>query len=192
MVVSVAVQESADGLEDFVKDITFPVLIDREHVLTELYAISNVPTVLWIDENDRIVRPNANMFGSDTFREITGIDSGAQKDLIRDWVRSGTVALPDGADSAAGLVGDLTDDEVRARLHFRIGAHLLREGDEDGGREHLTRAGELAPHDFTIRRAAMPLLGQNPFGDEFFALYGEWQQSGSPYHGIPADRSAAG
>ena len=28
------------------------------HLLTELYAVSNVPTVVWIDEQNRIARPN--------------------------------------------------------------------------------------------------------------------------------------
>ena len=43
-----------------------------EHLLTELYAISNVPTVIWIDEDDRIVRPNSVAFSTDMFAEFTG------------------------------------------------------------------------------------------------------------------------
>ncbi len=46
------------------------------------------------------------------------------------------------------------------------------------------RAGELAPTDFTIRRAAMPLMGGDPFGEEFMELYQEWEQLGSPFHGL--------
>jgi len=178
-IVSVAVQESAEGLDAFTAGISFPVLIDREHVLTELYAISNVPTVLWVDEQNRIVRPNAVMFGTDTFKDFTGVDSEAQKNLIRAWVLEG--AITEDADTQ---VEDLTDDDVRARLHFRIGAHLLRTGDDAGGREHLAMAGQLAPWDFTIRRAALPLLGEDPFGENFFALYDEWTKTGSRYHGI--------
>ena len=68
-----------------------PVLVDRDHTLTELYAISNVPTVVWIDERDRITRPNAVAFGTDTFREFTGVDSEPHKDAVRAWVRTGRV-----------------------------------------------------------------------------------------------------
>ena len=41
---------------------------------------------------------------------------------------------------------------------------MRRRGDDTTARHHFVRAGELAPMDFTIRRAAMPLMGQDPFG----------------------------
>ena len=155
-------------------------LLDREHIVSELLAISNVPTVLWIDEQDRIARANANEFGSDLFTEFTGVKSEGHKDLVRAWVRDGV--LPATADAVQD-VGDLDDDEVRARLHFRLAAHLLRMGDEAGASRHFDAAIALAPFDFTIARAAMPLRGGNPFGDEFFVLYEQWKAAGSPYHG---------
>jgi hypothetical protein len=83
-------------------------------------------------------------------------------------------------------VDDLSDDEVRARLHFRIAAHARRSGDDATARRHFEVAGRLAPHDWTIRRAAMPLLGEDPFGEKFFGMYEEWQAAGSPYHGLSA------
>ena len=163
--------------------ITHPVLIDPEHVLTELYAISNVPTVIWIDEDDRIVRPNGVAFSNDMFKEFTGVESGPHLDAVRRWVRTGEVPIT--PDEARRAVGDLTDDEVRARLHFRIAAHARRNGDDGTAQRHFDEAARLAPSDFTIRRAAMPLTGGNPFGTEFMELYTEWQDAGSPYHGLP-------
>ena len=44
--------------------------------------------------------------------------------------------------------------------------------------------------DFTIRRAAMPLIGEDPFGAEFMALFDEWQAAGSPFHGLPPMNTA--
>jgi hypothetical protein len=44
------------------------------------------------------------------------------------------------------------------------------------------RAGELAPHDFTIRRGSMPIRGVDPMGPAFFEMYSEWAQAGKPYY----------
>ena len=158
-------------------------LIDPEHVLTELYAISNVPTVIWIDEDDRIVRPNGVAFSNDMFKEFTGVESAPHLDAVRHWVRTGEAPIT--PDEARQAVDDLTDDEVRARLHFRIAAQARRNGDDGTAQRHFEEAALLAPNDFTIRRAAMPLTGANPFGTEFMELYTEWQEAGSPYHGLP-------
>ena len=166
-----------DGVE-------FPVLIDQQHTVSELYAISNVPTVIWIDERDRIVRPNGVAFGTDTVTEFTGIESKPHLDLIRKWVIDG-----DEPETASAQIDDLSDDEVRARLHFRVAAHARRAGDDAVAAKHFAWAGELAPHDWTIRRAAMPLTGGDPFGAEFFVMYQEWEEAGRPYHGIPGEKS---
>ena len=80
-VIAVALDESVGDVTPWTDGITFPVLIDREHLLSELYAISNVPTVVWIDQDDRIVRPNGVAFGSDLFKEFTGIEAGPHIDL---------------------------------------------------------------------------------------------------------------
>jgi hypothetical protein len=167
----------------WVDGITFPVLLDREHLLTELYAISNVPTVIWIDGNDRIVRPNGVAFGTDTFKDFTGVEAAPHMNAIRRWVLDGQVPLAE--DEAKGAVADLSEDEVLARLHFRVATFARRAADDATAARHFAAAAELAPYDWTIRRAAMPLQGGNPFGDEFFAMSKEFEAAGRPYHGIP-------
>lgn len=179
--VAIALDEDVDAVRPLTEGITYPVLIDREHLLTELLAISNVPTVLWIDEQGQIARPNAAEFGSNTFAEFTGVDAEEHKDLVRAWVRDGAVPVTQA--EAAQAVDDLAEHELLARLHFRIAVHLRRAGDEARAGEHFDRATELAPLDFTISRAALPLRGGNPFGEEFFDLYNAWKSAGSPFHG---------
>lgn len=192
-VVAVALDDDPADVVPFTGGITMPVLLDRQHVLTELLAISNVPTVVWIDEEDRIVRPNAEAFGSDLFADFTGVASGPHLDLVRRWATTGEV--PD--DAAGDVVADLSADEVLARLHFRLGAAARRRGDPTRddratAERHLRRASELAPFDFTVRRAAMPLMGEDPFGDGFLALYDRWREEGRPYHGLPPAGAGAG
>jgi peroxiredoxin len=183
-VIAVAIDNSPDDVRPFVDGISYPVLLDQNHLLTELYAISNVPTVIWIDENDHIVRPNGVAFGSDLFKEFTGVESGPHMEAVRRWVNDGQEPLT--GDEARRAVAALSDDEVLARLHFRMAAVALRQGDEASARRHFETATALAPMDFTIRRAAMPLLGDDPFGPTFFNLWEEWEDAGSPYHGLSA------
>ena len=49
---------------------TYPVLIDREHRLAELYGIVNVPQAVWIDEAGRIVRPAEAAGAYEGFRKM--------------------------------------------------------------------------------------------------------------------------
>jgi hypothetical protein len=184
-VVGVALDDEPSHVEPFTGGIGFPVLIDPRHLASELLAISNVPTVLWIDEDDRIVRSNAAEFGTDTFAEFSGIQAGPHLDAVRAWVTTGVV--PD--DGRPGTTADLDGDEIRARLHFRIAHHLRHHADPEGSAVHLAAAVAAAPLDFTIARAAMPLDGGDPFGAGFFDLYERWQAAGSPYHGVRRRRA---
>jgi len=182
----VAIDEAVDTIRNYIDDdtdgISYPVLIDADHLLTELYAISNVPTVLLIDGDDTIVQPNWNAYATDTFTEFHGIDSSAQLDAIRRWVLDDETMMT--RDDVRDAVEDLSDDEEQARLHFRLATHLRNRGDEKGSERNFERACQLAPYDFTIRRASMPLRGGNPFGDEFFELVAEYVEAGAPYHGV--------
>ena len=184
--IAVAVDENVDAIRPFTAGITYPVLVDADHVVTELYAISNVPTVVLIDEDDTIVQPNWNAYASDTFKDYTGIDSGEQLERIRRWVVDGTPLMA--PDEARDAVDDLSAEEEQAKLHWRIALHLRAIGDDDGAARNFDRAGALAPHDWTIRRAMLPLRGGDPFGQDFVELAAEFNAAGRPYHGIAAER----
>ena len=71
-------------------------LIDPQHRLAELYNMVNVPTIVWIDEQGRIVRPNDVAFGVDKFKEFTGIDPAEHLAKLRAWVRGEAPAFDGG------------------------------------------------------------------------------------------------
>ena len=167
--IAVAVDEDVEAIRGAAHGITYPILIDADHVVAELYAISNVPTVLMIDEDDNIVQPNWSAYASDTFRELTGIDSEIQKDHIRAWAKDGTLRMP--PEDAKGAVSDLSPEEEQARLFFRIATRLRNNGDADGAERNFVTAIDLAPYGWTVQRAAQPLRGINPFGEAFMELY---------------------
>jgi hypothetical protein len=189
-VVGIAVDEDADRILPHADGVTFPILLDRDHRVCELLAVSNIPTVLWVDERDRIVVPNAVAFGSDTFIEFTGVSAEPHKEAVRAWAAGGEPPLERAEASAA--VPDLTEDELVAHLHWRLAAHLTRQERPDAAAGHFARAGELSPHDFTIRRAALPFQGKDPFGQDFFDIWESWKAAGKPVHGLGAERFVDG
>jgi hypothetical protein len=111
--------------------------------------------------------------------EFHGKESGPHLEALRRWVVDGEVPDP-----AAGPSGSLTPtpEVALARVERRLAAHLLRAGEDAAAERHFARAVELAPLDFPVRRGSMPLRGQDPFGDAFFELYGEWEEVGRPYY----------
>ncbi len=181
-VIAVAIDQDVDKIREGVVGASHPVLIDRDQLLPQLYAFTNVPMTVWIDEAGRIVRPNSGMFTTNMFKEFTGIDAEVQLDLVRAWVHEGVVDRP--ADAEEFAVADLSPDEEQAHLHYRAALHMHRHGDDGRAAHHFDRAAELAPWDFTIRRAQLPLRGGDPFGQEFFEFYQPWLELGRPTHGF--------
>ena len=180
--IGVALDEDLDKIREGAAGLTYPVLIDREHVLAQLYAISNVPMVVWIDERGRVVRTNATMFSTNTFQEFTGVDADEDLARVRAWVVDGVVDRP--VADPSNHVADLSAAEQEAHLEYRCALHLHRLGEPERAGVHFDRAGELAPWDFTIRRAQMPLRGRDPFGEDFFGLFQAWTDAGKPAHGL--------
>ena len=125
----------------------------------ERYGITNVPVRVWVDEDDRIVKPPTIAPGDDQFREYTQIDSAVHHDALRAWVASGE--LPASADRPAQ---PRTDAGQRALGERRIAAHLVRRG------EHRPCAGTprgprrtWRPWDWTVRRGGIAMTGGDPF-----------------------------
>ncbi len=183
VVLAVALDRSAEDVRPWAEAAaaTYPVLVDSEHVVADLYRIINVPTGIWIDERGRIVRPNDAIFGNDTFKHMTGVASGPHLDALRAWVTTG--ALPFGSDNDVRARQVLpTADEQLARAEFTLAWWLHRQGRTEAAERHFVRAGELAPHDWTIRRGSMPIRGLDPMGEALMPLWNEWVAAGLPYY----------
>jgi peroxiredoxin len=155
---------------------SYPVAIDTAHVAAERYGITNVPSVVWVDEDDNIVKPPTIAPGDDQFREYTHIDSEQHHDLLRAWVKDGT--LPASADRAPAV---RTDAEQQALAERRVAAYLQRHGRTEAAKAHLATAQRLAPWDWTVRRGGIAMTGGDPFlGEELTSFWEEWDASGRP------------
>jgi len=100
--------------------------------------------------------------------------------FLRAWVSSTGPAL--GGDAVGARPRQPTDQDQLARTYFVLGWWLAQQGRTAEAEPHLARAGELAPHDFTIRRGSMRIRGKDPAGPEFFAMVTDWTASGHDYY----------
>lgn len=180
--ISVALDRSADDARQWVEAAlaTHPTLIDPEHILASLYRMTNVPTAVWIDAAGRIVRPPDVAFPNDQLREIHGVESGPFLAALRAWVKEDR--LPHGEDEARARQIVPSADEELARAEFALAWQLHKSGHADAAERHFVRAEELAPMDFTIRRASLPIRGKDPMGIDFVPLYSDWLAAGRPYY----------
>ena len=146
---------------------TYPVLIDREHRLADLYQSVNVPQAVWIDEAGRIVRPAEPAGAYEGFRQMnrttrelpeeaarrTAAARTTYLDAIRDWVRRGA-ASPHALAAAAARahMGAPSEDVARAHASFRLGQLLIRRGNPEEGQRWLAEASRLHPESWCIWR----------------------------------------
>jgi hypothetical protein len=181
-VVTVALDKTAEDARPWIAQArpTHPSLIDARHVVADLYNVVNVPTVLWIDERGRIVRPNDVGFGTDTFKHITGLEAARHLAALRAWVRGERPAPA--PDETRRLQALPTEADQRARAEFALGQWLWAQGRQAAAERCFQRAGALAPHDFTIRRGTMPMRGADSMGPEFRAMLQDWVGAGKPYY----------
>ncbi len=146
---------------------TYPVLLDRDHRLAELYHIVNVPQAVWIDEAGRIVRPAESAGAYEGFRRMNretrevpedvakrAADAKATYlDAIRDWVRRGPEsAHAFRADAARAHTAVPGEDVAQAHAAFRLGQLLIRRGEADEGRHWLAEATRLHPESWCMWR----------------------------------------
>jgi thiol-disulfide isomerase/thioredoxin len=173
-VVAVALDEAPEDVVPYAEVVDLPVLVDVDRRFADTYDLLNVPTVVWVDEDRRVVRRPSTEFSDDTFRDFHGVASGPHLDAVRRWVREGEPPAEDVP--ARGWTGALSEEQRQARVEFRLALELLRRGHRDAAVERFAAADDLAPDDLSIWRAGMKLVGEDPFGPAFLERYAEWQE----------------
>jgi peroxiredoxin len=179
--VAVALDDDEERVRHWTGKASLPAVLDPDHRLSDVFGVVNVPSTVWLDEDGRVAKPPTIAPGDDQFKDFTEVESERHHEALRTWVREGVVPIA-GADTEPDTEPDTgPDDDVRrARAERRLAAWLHREGRDGAARRHFDAAVELAPLDFSIRRASMRNRGEDPFGEEFFELWEEWSAAGRP------------
>jgi hypothetical protein len=155
-----------------------PSLIDRAHVVDELFGIVNVPNGVWIDEEGMIVRPAEPAHpgpnpATESFRtvdvstlppDVAEVLIEARKirtepdvylAMLRDWVELGPASrFSLSPEEVVGRSRSRGTDQASAAAHFEVGEHLHRQGDHAGAIVHWRDAHRLDPDNWTYKRNA--------------------------------------
>jgi len=187
VVVSIAMDARADAARPWIEAARpdYPVLIDRAHLVAELYNMVNVPQAVWIDEDGRIVRPTENAGAFEGFRamdratrkmpdEVAAKVAKAKSTYVaavRDWVEKGSASVHvfDPA-KARAQVPRMDDAIAAAHASFRFGQYLLQSGRAAEAQAFLDEARRLHPESWNIwRQLAEPNETGLAAGPEFWA-----------------------
>jgi tetratricopeptide (TPR) repeat protein len=112
----------------------------------------------------------------------SGQDRATYPDAIRDWVRQGAASqyamTPDEVVEASQ---PRRLEQSEAAAHFELANHLWRSGDRDAAIRHFNECHRLQPNNWTYKRQAWSLVGEERVGGEL----GRFAQS--PLPGEEAD-----
>ena len=160
----------------------FTVLIDDQHIVTQLYHMVNVPTAVWINEQGRIVRPNEVAYVDNRFTAMHRIEAAPYLDAIRDWAANG--------DRSSYLISEAElkerlkpppPERAQADAEFRLGEYLYKHGYGPDAIPHFKEAQRLAPDNWNYKRQAWALSdAERDYGTSFMK---EVQKlNGKPYY----------
>ena len=164
----------------FATDVDFPVVLDRGHLLGELFGVVNVPSGIWVDEQGTVVRPPETAYPArpgfldaevdesavppDRLERVRvaqrhlkamRIDADGYVAALRDWVAHG-------ADSRFALSAEEVlersrprpPEQAQAAAAFALGQHLHATGRPEAAVRWFRESHRLQPDNWTYRRQA--------------------------------------
>jgi hypothetical protein len=147
---------------------THPSLIDQAHYMDARFGVTNIPQVLWIDENSTIVRPphpaSPLPIGEAALGTVRLVGGMEQREryvaMVADWVEKGSdsrYALSPVEVVARSAPRSSATSEAAA--HFEMAQYLWqRDGFSEKAIAHFKAAHRLQPDNITYKRQAYSAL----------------------------------
>ena len=171
-----ALDDDEERVRHWTGKASMPPVLDPEHRLSDVFGVVNVPSTVWLDEDGRVAKPPTIAPGDDQFKEFTEVDAERHHEALRRWVREGAVPTtePTGTDEnpTRTSAGPAPSGASRPGC-TGMAARRPRDGIS-------RRRSSWRPLDFSIRRSSMRNRGEDPFGEEFFELWEQWDKAGRP------------
>jgi hypothetical protein len=165
--------------------------------MERFFGVVNIPNVIWIDESGTIVRPaepgwggpeqypewltkviednakQAAADGKDVAAALSaGQDRNSYADAVRDWAAHGAesrFAMSPDEVIAASQPRSLAQSEAAAR--FELGQRAWRAGHRDAAFAHWRETHRLDPGNWTYKRQAWSLVGNEAAGGGDFGRF---------------------
>ena len=163
-------------------------LVDRDHVVAELYNMVNVPQAVWIDESGKIVRPT-EVSGFQVSLNLRKVQRTRRRylDAIRDWVENGPESEHVFSEAEArDHLRPYTAEIALAHANFHLGRYLWERGDRSEGARLLRCAVELHPDSWNFFRQMKNLeyiLGSG--GPAYLRRVRQRSKQGHVYYELP-------
>jgi hypothetical protein len=187
MILSVAMDAEVEAARPWVEAASpdFVTLIDRNHLLSSLYNMVNVPQAVWIDEQGRVVRPTETRGSIDILKEFDPAQGGFPEDAlaragaakqvynaaVEDWAIHGSASRHVfDAGEARSRVPVMSAKAAEAHAQFLLGQHLHRKGREEEAERCFARCRSLHPASWNIFRQTSEKMEIGiAAGEEFWA-----------------------
>ncbi len=178
---------TAAAAAPFATGVDFPVVLDRGHLLGELFGVVNVPSGIWIDEDGTVVRPPETAYPArPSFGDLDlddpevvatlppsavtrlrtvvphlkrmQIDPEGYVAALRDWVAHGAASrYALSADEVLERSRPRPVEQAQAAAAFALGQHLHAAGRRDAAVRWFRESHRLQPDNWTYRRQAWTL-----------------------------------
>ena len=155
---------------------TYTTLIDKQHVVSSLYKMVNVPMGVWIDEDGMIVRPAEVAYSRPVAMLSIKVDGARYTEGLKDWTEKGPKSEFALSPEELRKRMSPTDSKLGlAEANFKLAVHLQLAGDE-GSADYFKAAQDLAPDNWNYHRqqwAFQPKAADGLWLKKFTALKGK-------------------
>jgi peroxiredoxin len=155
---------------------TYTTLIDKQHVVSSLYHMVDVPMGVWIDEGGKIVRPAEVAYSRPVAMLSIKVDGGRYTAGLKDWAEKGGKSEFALSAEEQRKRATPTDSKLGlAEANFKMAVYLQLAGDE-GAADYFKAAQDLAPDNWNYHRqqwAFQPKAADMLWLQKFSALKGK-------------------